>query len=152
MGTIGPTFRRLLVCFLAMALVESASAGRRDPLIVPSGEFPKYHELWSSLLEVTPYDCGRLIVLPAFDPETSISVYSIRDRAGRTNYRVTWIASDRNLWQQTNWRQPEQARKKVKPSRIDADIPATTALLLRKVWTNILATCDMALNLRIRIT
>ncbi len=133
------TFWRLLTCSLVLVLVHSGSAGRRDPLILPSGEFPQYQQLWSSLLEVTPYDCGRLVVLPAFEPEASISIYCVRGgTSGKTNFRVTWISTDKNLWQKTTWRRPEQAMKNVKVRRIDADIPAETALLLRNVWTEML--------------
>lgn len=139
MGAINSTFSRFLIFSIALALAGFALAGRRDPLILPSGEFPQYHRLWSSLLEVTPYDCGRLVVLPAFKPETSISIYGVREGAGGTNYLITWISADKNLWQKTNWRQPEQARKRVNLRRIDADIPVGIALLLRKVWTDMLS-------------
>ena len=99
---------------------------------------PEYREVWSSKLEVTPFNCGRTVVLPAFEPECSTSIYSESQIDGRIRYRITYISAERNIWQAGGgFHYPAKAAA-VKTSRIDADIPESTAQLLRKLWLEML--------------
>jgi hypothetical protein len=97
----------------------------------------KYRKVLLSKLGVTPYNHGRLIVLPFSDREDSQSVYS-RSSKGRRIYYITRISSEESLWNRTDGgRYPERARS-VKTHRIDIEMPERTAELLRQVWLGML--------------
>jgi len=92
-----------------------------------------YRTILLSKLSPTPFDCGRAILLPPFEPEASISIYSTW-RNGRLAYGVTYISAEGNLWQRTDaGRQPSLA-KAVHVRRLDANMPERTGILLRQVW------------------
>jgi hypothetical protein len=96
-------------------------------------KYPEYREVLLSKLGVTPFDCGRSIILPFSDTEASQSVYS-KSINGRRIYYVTRISSERNLWDLTDGgRYPKRAGS-VRTHRIDAELPEQTAKLLKQVW------------------
>jgi hypothetical protein len=133
--------RRLsLGILMGVLLLQSAFGGtKRDPFLkVDLNEFPKYRRVWSAKLEVTPFDCGRFVSLPAFEPESSVSVYSYQRKDGTTVYRVAYIEAENNIWQASDMVRNRKEAMAVKTRRIDADIPESTALLLRKVWSTLL--------------
>ena len=96
---------------------------------------PQYYSLLSSLLGLTGFDCGRTIVVPAFEPEYSVSVYT-RSGAGASTYGVTYVIAETNVWQRTNEGRDRTAVPKVR--RFDAEIPEQTAHLLREIWMGML--------------
>ena len=125
---------------IGLVFLGSASGrATRDPFLsVDLNHFPEYRRIWTAKLEVTPFDCGRFVVLPAFEQESSVSVYSYARKGGTPGYRVTYILAANNMWQASDGvRYPEKANA-IRTRRIDADIPESTAQLLRKVWLHIL--------------
>lgn len=101
------------------------------------GGYPKYRKLLIAKLGVTPFDYGRSILLPFGEPEASQSIYSKSTKDRRT-YFVTRVSSERDLWDLTEGgRYPERAAS-VRIDRIDIEIPARTAELLRQVWLGML--------------
>ena len=115
----------------------AAIASERDPFMQVDLSHP-YRRLWSPKLEVTRFDCGRFVVLPAFEPGYSVSIYSNRDSGAEANYRITYVSLKENLWQVSDGLRDTKKATDVKTSRIDADIPRSTAKLLGRVWLRIL--------------
>jgi hypothetical protein len=103
-----------------------------DPL------FEKYREFLASKLGHTPFDCGRVLIKPAFEGESSISVYCVSAKHVGQKCRVTYTEARDNLWQRTNALQNLERASRVKIKRIDADISATTALSVRRAFSRIL--------------
>jgi hypothetical protein len=106
---------------------------------IDPNKFPEYRALWKSKLERTPFDCGRVVILPAFEFERSISIYS-RSARGQREYRITyvWPETQTNLWEVSGGGQHPNKAKSIKTRQIDADVPKTTALLLQALWSRIL--------------
>jgi hypothetical protein len=129
-----------IAVLLTLALKLASFAAIRDPFLeVDLKQNPEYRKIYTSKLEQTPFDCGRFVSLPAFEPESSVSVYSYRSEDGVTKYRVTYILAMDNMWQASDGIHFPERAKAVKTRRIDADIPASTALLLKNVWLRILS-------------
>ena len=135
------TLRSATLAILMGIIFLGTASGRakRDPFLrVDPNHLPEYRRIWSAKLEVTPFDCGRFVVLPAFEPESSVSIHSYLGRDGMTGYRVTYILAAKNMWQASDMiRYPEKARA-IRTRRIDADIPGPAAKLLREVWLKLL--------------
>ena len=98
---------------------------------------PNYRRLLASRLGVTPFNCGRATLLPAFDPEGSVSVYWVLG-SGHKMYRVTFIEVAKNLYQRTDGARYPARAKAVKDRRLDTEIPERTALVVREVWLRML--------------
>jgi len=127
-----------IVAALSFATSYTASSERDDHLIPPDPLFQNYRDLLALKLGQTPFNCGRVIVQPAFEGESSISVYcSPETSVGEKCYVVYTEASD-NLWQQTNALQNTERANNVKIKRIDAGISATTGQSIRTAFSRIL--------------
>jgi hypothetical protein len=125
----------ILIVFVGRASGDT----NRDALVrVDLTDSPKYRSIWSKKLEITPFDCGRLVVLPAFQPERAISIYSYQNRSGQHAYRVTYVRASENIWQASDGVHDTIKAEAIKTRRIDADIPAPTAKLLRILWVKML--------------
>jgi hypothetical protein len=110
-----------------------------DHLLPPEmQQFSKYYELLSSKLGVTEFNCGRVFVIPSFDPEYSVSVYREPSNGGRTTYYVTYVVAASNLSQRTDTGVYPEKGESVKTRRIDAAIPEHVAELVRQVWQRML--------------
>ena len=123
-----------------MPLAGASASAPKDYLFeVDLAELPKIRSILLKKLGPTPFDYGRMMVEPAFLPEFSVSVYS-RSLEGRgRKYFVTYIETDRNIWQATDiGRHPKEAEK-VKIRRIDCEIDAPIAALLRQAWIQMLS-------------
>ncbi len=129
----------VVLMILAGAAQLSAAASPDRLMTIDPGE-GKYRALIHRRLCVTPFDCGRVIVVPPFQKsEISVSVYSRRSAAGATEYYATSVEPADNLrdWSDAG-RLPDRA-KGLKVRRIDAPIPAKTAELLKQVWSRMLS-------------
>jgi hypothetical protein len=126
------TFR--FTVFLLSLTRLSLVASEPDHLLpVNLRENEKYRAVLTQKLAVTSFDCGRLVIRPAFAPEESLSIYGLNNDAGH-KYFATYLAADTSLWQTTDeGRYPEKAAG-VGVERIDAEIPDRTAEVLKKVW------------------
>ena len=99
----------------------------------PREEPPNYYSLLERNLVVTPADCGRALVLPPFAGEEVVAVWS---RAAR--YCVTHTKASRNIWNTMMHPKDPRSREQLKIARIDASIPASTALAIRRALTEML--------------
>lgn len=99
----------------------------------------KYGDLLSKYLLVTPGDFGRVVLMPSFKTETSVSVYSVPllgpNTAGAT-YRVTVIFAEDSLWQMA---QSYSSAANARVSRHDLDIDADLAFAVQRAWWTILS-------------
>jgi hypothetical protein len=131
--------RRAVIRTACIAFAFIAAAGARDLIPIDPSWEPTYRGVCKAKLERTPFDCGRTLVLPAFEFERSISIYSQRVPRAQPNYRVTYIWAETNIWQVSDGMHVPSRGQAVRTHRIDADIPEKTALLLRKVWRHTLS-------------
>jgi hypothetical protein len=136
---------RKIFCIVSIAVLigsfgqRQVAAAIQDPLlIVDLKKEPNYRKVWTSKLQITPFDCGRLVVLPPFEPEMSISIYCRKTAEEQRSYHVTYIAPETNIWQASDGMRHPQRAQAVGTRRIDAEIPESTALLLRKLWLRML--------------
>src|SRR5262245_30595005 len=122
------------------ALSNAAAPSGRDRLFeVDLKEFPRYRLIRLSKLGPTPFDCGRMMVEPAFAPEYSVSVYSRPSASGPRKYFVTYLTADRNLSQTTDAGGHANEAEAAKIRRVDCEISASAAHLTRQVWTQMLS-------------
>jgi hypothetical protein len=94
-------------------------------------ELPAYRADLQSKLLITPADVARMIVRPAGQPESAVSVYlnppaSVDDVA---RYKVTVTRASASIW---------FIRAPVETTRSDAELPASVALLIKEVWEQML--------------
>lgn len=116
-------------------LSRGADADHLDPVHLEWNQ--NYRKLALSKLCVTRFDCGRTFTLPAFTPESCVSVYSAANKGPR-KYFVTYSEPEDSLWQRTDGGNRPRSAHGLKVQRIDADIPAETAEVLKKVWDRML--------------
>ena len=117
----------------------AAPSGRNRLFEVDLTEFPRYRLIWLNKLGLTPFDCGRMMVEPAFAPEHSVSVYSRPSNGRSRKYFVTYATVDRNLWQPTDIGRHPRRAEATKVSRVDCEIPASAADLVRQAWIQMLS-------------
>ncbi len=130
----------VIFCLVCAGLAHGASLSVYDQLLqVDWSDIRDYRPLRQEKLELTPFDCGRVIIQPYVAVEQSVSVYSRPGGAGRRAYMVTLISCDRSLWQTTDTGRRAGAAALVKTRRIDCEIPSVTAEHLKTVWTRMLA-------------
>jgi hypothetical protein len=98
-----------------------------------------YRKLSLSKLCFTKFDCGRAFTIPAFAPESCLSIYSKAETGARHVYLVTYVTARDSLWQRTDGGNQPKRAEGLKVLRCDAEIPAKTAELLRSVWHRMLA-------------
>jgi hypothetical protein len=134
--------RLTLVLIFAAALFFSGShffGSERDDHLIPADSlFQKYRELLASKLGQTPFNCGRVFIEPAFEPESAISVYCGSPAGVGQKCKVTYTKASENFWQSTSALQEADRATRVKIARIDAEISASTALLVRTAFFRIL--------------
>jgi len=128
----------VVLLILTVTAALSAAAVPDQPRPVDPQE-AKYRALLYQKLCLTPFDCGRIIVMPPFQKsEISVSIYSRRCSAGAIEYYATSVEAADNLRDSSDaGRFPDRA-KRVKVRRIDAPIPEKTAQLLKQVWLRML--------------
>lgn len=124
------------LCFATLCVTGS---DLNDHLIPPDPLFQNYRDFLASKLGQTPFSCGRVIVRPAFEGESSISVYCLPATTTGEKCYVTYTRASDNLWQRTNALQNADSGNSVKIRRIDAEISATTAQSIRAAFSRILA-------------
>jgi hypothetical protein len=128
-----------LVLISCIASVQPLIASYADHLLpVEPERNPKYWKILMSKIGVAPFNCGRAIILPAFEPEGATSVYGL-SKNGRTSYYVTDVSARKNVWQQTDGARFPEKGQLVGVERRDAEISAHTALLVREVWMRMLS-------------
>ncbi len=132
---------RLLLVAVALTWVlalEAASDGDRL-YQVNLAEFPKYRALLLGKLGSTPFNCGRVMVQPAFAPEYSISVYSRSLARGEVEYFVAYVAADQSLWEESEaGKEPEQAEH-IHIRHVNCEIPKQIAEKVKQAWLGMLA-------------
>lgn len=110
-----------------------------DHLLPADGQpFAKYDAILLSKLDATPFQYGRTIVMPSFEPEYSISVYKRSSSCGRSACYVAYAEVERNVDQLTNTGRNSEPAAGVKVERIDVQIPNKSAELLGRVWRQML--------------
>lgn len=109
------------------------------PVEYPDKQEEAYRAYIEKRLSSTPFNCGRFIEMPPFrKAEFSVSIYSTSTLNGGFTYRATCMDAADNLRDWTDaGRLPERATK-IKVHRIDAEIPAATAVLLKDLWMQML--------------
>lgn len=136
------TKRLTVLLIFAAALSFSGSyafGSERDDHLIPADPlFQKYREFLASKLGQTSFNCGRVFIEPAFEPESAISVYCGSPRDVRQKCKVTCTKASDNFWQSTNALQEVDRASRVKIARIDAEISASTALSVRTAFSRIL--------------
>jgi hypothetical protein len=137
---------RKLTCTAAVAftlpLPVLLSRTQPDHLLpVDLNEFQKYRAIAAEKMCPTPFDCGRMIVTPAFiKPEQSVSVYSRRtDDGKRSRYYVAYLEAKENIWDASDGGRLRGRAKNIKVRRVDAEIAETTAQLVKQVWIGMLS-------------
>ena len=131
-------FLALLLC--AAVLPHRTSLSREDRLLaVDLGEFPSYRALRLAKLGPTPFNYGRIIGQPAFDPEYSVSIYAHKTPNKPTSCSITYIAATRSLWQSTDIGRLPAEGKRISTRRIDADFPLETATRVRNAVNQMLS-------------
>lgn len=135
--------RQLVFVLAVMAQLASAHPAlcrdEHDHLALLNRKlFARYRQILTSHLAGTPFDRGRVIVCPAFEPEYSISIYNSGGSTARATYRVTYLSAKESIWGLTNGGNDLSQTKKIKVRRMDADIPESTAALLKQVWARML--------------
>jgi hypothetical protein len=130
----------LALIFTLVGTGRLLSATLPDRLMPLDPEESKYRAVLHQKLCLTPFDCGRIIVMPPFrKSEISVSVYSRRAASGKTEYYATSLEATDNLRDSTNaGRSPAEANK-LKVRRIDVRIPAKTAGTIKEVWKRMIS-------------
>ena len=130
----------LAISLHSRALSNAAAPSESDRLFqVDLKEFPRYRLIWLNKLGPTPFDCGRMMVEPAFAPEYSVSVYSQPSATRQRRYFVTYVTADRSLWQATDAGRHAKEAEPAKIRRVDCEIPSSAAHLAKQAWIQMLS-------------
>jgi len=132
------TIASILAAALPFATPYTNGSERDDHLIPADPLFQKYRDFLASKLGHSPFNCGRVFIEPAFEGESSISVYCLSENHVGQKCRVTYMEASDNLWQRTNALQNVERASRVNIRRIDAEISAATALPVRSAFSRIL--------------
>ena len=65
-----------LTCALILLSTGISSTATNDHLVPRSKSFTEYRQLVRSRLGVTPFDCGRIVLIPDLGPEAAVAVYT----------------------------------------------------------------------------
>ena len=126
--------RHLIYISCTLLIQTPLEAKEPDHLLPPTNlaEFPAYKTLIRKKLERTEFDCGRIILMPAFSNsnESSISVYDCSEN-GQVRYKVTCIMAMDRLWDASNGGALPERGASVKTRRIDFFIPSALAEKLK---------------------
>lgn len=98
--------------------------------------YPKFRLLVNSKLSRTNFDYGRVILRPASEGESSVSIYRTPNKP--QTYRVTLLEAEKNLWQEAEGGVKPVKARPVRVRRRDADISESSAKLLADVWVKML--------------
>lgn len=128
----------LLLALPGFATVCAAAPDKDYLVLVDIAQASAYRATLLSKIGITPFDYGRIIVRPSFEPEFAISVYSQRDTHGRPAHHITYISLAENLYQKTDGGHHVEKARRLRTRRIDADLSETTANVLREVWFQML--------------
>lgn len=126
--------------FLMACTVASAVGGTAEDHLAPVDLRieKKYRDLLERKLFVTPFDYGRALIMPSFEPESAVSLYSRLSKERELKYSVTFTDAGANLWQKSRGGSEPNKVRKIKIQRIDVEIPAHTAQTVREVWLQML--------------
>jgi hypothetical protein len=127
----------IAIAIVSFRLVDYSAGAVPDRLVPrwPDTGLPDYHTVLDRKLSLTPADCGRLLVLPspASQGEEAVSIWSNGSR-----HRITYTKASRNIWYAEMSPKDPDYHGPVRIFRADADIPASTALAIRRAWTEML--------------
>ena len=134
-----PAARYLVAAILITVFPQLVDADTDHLIPVDKRWEPKYREILDSRLAVTRFDCGRVLIRPAFTGESSLAVHcEPADASAHPRCFVTYIKSEDNLWQRTDAAHQPGAARSVRVHRYDKAISADTADLLKRVWFKML--------------
>jgi hypothetical protein len=96
-----------------------------------------YRRVLESKLFVTRADCARISVRPPASPEFALSVYSLPGRRlpTRRSYHITVTKASKSIYHSLQ----ENEAVDISVGRLDARIPADTAVALKGLWKKILS-------------
>ena len=110
-----------IACAVISIIAGISHAASNDHLVPRPKSFAEYRQFVRARLEITPFDCGRIVLVPDLGPEAAVSVYAAGNR-----YLVTrTAASGQGYWQ------ARDTGERVKVLRIDREISSELALLIR---------------------
>jgi len=102
-------------------------------------DHPGYRALIRKKLETTPFDCGRLVILPSFDNERSISIYRSGSKMKGEIYLLSCIEAHNTLWGVSEGGKAPNRGLKVGTRKTDLVIPKITADVLKQALAAMLA-------------
>jgi hypothetical protein len=133
---------RVLVLALSVAVgpfaaaAAAASTALSTDHLIPANE--EHHHAYRQLVQAKfgrgAFDCGRVVVEPAFEPESSVAIHC----DSLNNCVVTYLVATESLWERTDGGRNPSAAASVNTKRVDAQLPSRTAGKLRKVWMRML--------------
>jgi hypothetical protein len=110
-----------LACALILLSTGISSAATNDHLVPQSKAFAEYRQFVRSRLEVTPFDCGRIVLIPDLGSEAAVSVYTSSNHF----YVTETVASGHGFWQ------ARDTHERVKVQRLDREMKRELALSIR---------------------
>jgi hypothetical protein len=116
---------------------DRATADHLSPLDFSDRSVNNYRSFLAAKLGMTPFDCGRIIDTPSFEPESIVSVYSETQNGHRAFY-VTSVQAAANLWQSSKSMRDLAQAQTVSIQRINAEISESIAKKIRTIWTKML--------------
>ncbi len=123
----------VVLAFVRVCSGEQTSTDYLSPLDRVDEKITRYQDFLTAKLGITPFDCGRVVDEPSFEPESIISVYS-QMQNGRHAFYVTSVKAAANLWQRSKSMRAIAQAQAVDIKRVDAEIPQTVAEHIRQVW------------------
>ena len=148
MKILGLPIASLILVHL-MSFAEATYFPRKGGLLqVDLTEFARYRAIRLSKLGPTRFDCGRMIVEPAFAPEYSVSVYSRQKEGKQRVYFATYVLAGSSLWQNSEIGRYPQRAEAIRVHRIDAKVPKRTAKLLKEAWLQMLSGAQRPRSIR----
>jgi hypothetical protein len=118
-----------LACAIVLLAAGVSPAATNDHLVPRSKSFTEYRQLVRSRLAITPFDCGRILLIPDLGPEAAISVY----KSANHFYITETAASGHGFWQ------ARETHERVKVKRLDRDIRSEIAVAIRRAITALLS-------------
>ena len=131
----------LMMGFAAISskLLTAAPLNHLLPVDLPDQNEKNYRAYLHKRLCPTAFDCGRYLVMPPFQKsEISVSLYSHRDTAGSTKCYVTSVEPTDNLRDWSEGGKFLNRANRLRVRRTDAELPASTCMTLKEIWTKML--------------
>jgi len=123
---------------VVLAQTEGAILQPDHLLPVDLSESPAYRVLLRKKLERTPFDYGRVILRPAFNSESSISIYNDTEKVRTANSVVTCITAQDSLWDASEGGTSSRRALQIGTRRFDCVIPRALADQLRDAFSAVL--------------